>query len=80
MKTDADIKIDVTQEVDWYPSINSNNLCSDKTGFLGVTNNIAIKPSIAPSDVRDRIWDALKRHAEREADDIEVTVTGSLWP
>lgn len=46
-------------------------------GVTGVTNVIAIKPSVSPADVRERIENALKRDAEIEAKRIQVLVTDS---
>lgn len=47
------------------------------SGVRGVSNLIAIKPSISPADVRQRIEKALKRDAELEAQRIRVQVTDS---
>lgn len=47
------------------------------SGVKGVTNLIAIKPSVKPADVRQRIENALKRDAEIEAKRIQVLVTDS---
>jgi osmotically-inducible protein OsmY len=44
------------------------------TGVRGVINNIEIKPHAKADDVKRRIEDALKRHAEVEAKAIRVTV------
>lgn len=43
-------------------------------GVAGVINEITLKPSIEPVDVKQRITDALKRHAEIEARDIRIEV------
>ena len=43
-------------------------------GATGVTNRIAVKPSISPSEVRTRIEEALKRSAEMDAKRINVEV------
>lgn len=44
------------------------------SGIFGLTNNIAIKPQIEAGDVKRKIEDALKRHAQVEAQAIYVTV------
>ena len=44
------------------------------TGIKGVVNNVQIKPVVAAADVKRKIEDALKRHAEVEAKSIRVTV------
>jgi len=48
------------------------------SGLRNVINNIVIKqPAVQSSDVKKKIEDALKRHAEVEAHAIRVTVSGS---
>jgi osmotically-inducible protein OsmY len=44
------------------------------SGVLGVTNSITIKQAVQTPDVRNRIEDALKRHAEVEATKISIKV------
>lgn len=44
------------------------------SGIQGVTNNIAIKPRVQPTDVKRKIEDALKRNAEIQAQGIRVSV------
>ena len=46
-------------------------------GVCGVTNNLFIKSKVQPSDVKKRIQDALKRSAENDARDINITVEGN---
>lgn len=66
-------------EVDWdFQRRNASKAVRSLTGVVGVTNAIALRPSAAPADVAGRIQEALKRHAEHEAKDIEVAVDGSL--
>ena len=43
-------------------------------GVKGVTNSIQIKSMLQAGDVKQRIQDALKRHAEVEADEVRVDV------
>jgi len=70
--------VTLTGEVDWeYQRSNAEKAVRALTGVLGVTNSITIKPAVAPANVKSRIHDALARHAEREAKNIEVLVTGS---
>jgi osmotically-inducible protein OsmY len=45
-------------------------------GVMGVSNQIAIKPSAQASDVRKEIKAAFERNAEFEADDISVSIDG----
>jgi osmotically-inducible protein OsmY len=44
------------------------------SGVVGVTNNITLKQTVQTPDVRKRIEDALKRHAEVEAAKISINV------
>ena len=55
------------------------------TGVKGVSNQITIKPKVAPTEVKDKIEAALQRNAILDADQIEVqadggkvTLTGSV--
>jgi osmotically-inducible protein OsmY len=47
------------------------------SGVVGVTNNITLKQTVQTLDVRKRIEDALKRHAEVEATNISINVLGN---
>ena len=49
----------------------------DITGVTGVSNLVVVRPRIAPSDIRARIEEALKRSAELDAKRISVEVEGS---
>lgn len=65
-------------QVDWeYQRRNAEKAVRPLTGVVGLSNAIALKPSVTPAKVADRIRDALARHAEREAKHIEVMVSGS---
>lgn len=44
------------------------------SGVVGVTNNIEIKPIVQAGNIKQKIENALKRHAEVEAKGIEVIV------
>jgi osmotically-inducible protein OsmY len=45
-------------------------------GVIGVTNLITVKPRVAPSEIKAKIEDALKRSAETDASRITVAVEG----
>jgi osmotically-inducible protein OsmY len=47
------------------------------SGVVGVINNITLKQTVQTPDVRKRIEDALKRHAEVEAAKISINVLGN---
>lgn len=66
-------------EVDWdYQRQNAGKAVRSLTGVVGVSNSITLKTSVMPENVAIRIRDALARHAEREARDIEVDVKDSV--
>jgi osmotically-inducible protein OsmY len=46
------------------------------TGVVGVSNTIALKPTVTPANITQRIQGALERQAMREAKGIEVIVSG----
>ncbi len=66
-------------EVEWdYQRKNAEKAVRNLTGVVGVSNSIALKATITPANVSGRIRNALTRHAEREAKNIEVIVNGSV--
>jgi len=66
-------------EVDWdFQRKNAAKAVRSLVGVVGVSNGIALKAADAPANVANRIRDALTRHAQREANRIEVTVQGSV--
>jgi osmotically-inducible protein OsmY len=68
----------LTGKVDWYYQKKAAEDAVRKlSGVRGVINNIEIKPHVKAEDVKRKIEDALKRHAEVEAKAIRVTVTGN---
>ena len=66
-------------EVDWdYQRRVAEKAVRTLVGLVGVSNTITLKPSLVPTHVASRIKEALMRHAEREAKNIEVAVKGSV--
>ena len=66
-------------EVDWdYQRRNAEKTVRPLTGVVGVSNTIALKPSVAPDNVANRIREAFTRHAQREAKHIEINVHGGV--
>jgi osmotically-inducible protein OsmY len=47
-------------------------------GAKGVTNLVKIKPAVMPTDVKQKIEEALKRNAELDARNIEVEADGGV--
>jgi osmotically-inducible protein OsmY len=61
--------------VDWYYQKKSAEEDVRKlSGVRGVINGIEIKPRVQAENVKRKIEEALKRHAEIEANTIRVTV------
>ena len=64
-------------EVDWqYQKHAAERGVRYLPGVMGVTNLITVKPHVAPSEVKAKIEDALKRSAEMDARRITVEVDG----
>lgn len=62
-------------QVTWYyQKAAAEKAVHNIAGVKGITNQIEIKPAVSPSDVRQRIEQALKRDAELEAKRIQVQV------
>lgn len=66
-------------ELDWdYQRQAAIDAVRNMTGVVGLTSYMTLKPVAVPADVKQRIHDALARHAEREARHVEVSVVGSV--
>lgn len=69
--------VTLSGEVDWdYQRNHAAKAVRPLTGVVGVTNQIALKPQVTPANITHRIQSALQRQAEREAQHIEVIVSG----
>lgn len=70
--------VTLTGEVEWeYQRRNAETAVRPLTGVVGVSNGITLKTQVAPANISNRIREALTRQAQREAKNIEVTVSGS---
>jgi osmotically-inducible protein OsmY len=64
-------------EVDWYyQKEEAERTVRNITGIKGISNLITVAAVPAPSDVKQRITDALRRGAQVDAERITVEVTG----
>jgi osmotically-inducible protein OsmY len=64
--------------VDWqYQRSLAESAVKKLKGVIGITNNIELKPKVAPSEVQKKIEEALKRSAEIDARRVTVEVHGS---
>jgi len=67
--------ITLSGEVDWgYQRWLAESTISHLRGVIGVENHIKVRPSMVPLDIVGRIEAALRRHAEREARHITVSM------
>jgi osmotically-inducible protein OsmY len=65
-------------DVDWYYQREAaDRAVRSLTGVKGVTNLISVRARPAPSDVKQKIKDALQRGAQFDADRITVEVDGN---
>ena len=70
--------VTLTGSVDWYYlKKHAEEDVLKLSGVHGVINNIEIEPSVQAKDIKRKIEEALKRHAEIEASAIRVTVAES---
>jgi osmotically-inducible protein OsmY len=67
--------VTLTGKVQWhYQRAAAESEVRKLNGVIGVTNSIELSPEVQASDIRQRILDALKRHAEVEASHIRIDV------
>ncbi len=67
--------ITLSGEIPWYYQKNAAETAVRRImGVTGVANNISIEPKVQLGDVKTKIENALKRHAEVEAKAIQVSV------
>ncbi len=65
-------------EVEWqYQKTDAERVVRRLSGVKGVTNLITVKPRLTPSELKEKIEDALVRSAETDAQRITVEVQGS---
>ena len=64
--------------VDWeYQKNLAQSAVKKLRGVTGVVNKIEVKPQVSPSDVQEKIEEALRRSAELDARRIKVEVDGT---
>jgi osmotically-inducible protein OsmY len=65
-------------EVPWqYQKIDAERVVRRITGVIGVSNLISVKPGVAPSDLKQKIEEALIRNAKTDAEQLTVETEGS---
>lgn len=71
--------VTLTGDVEWqFEKFAAESSVRRLSGVRGIINNIMIKPRLRAPDIKQRIEDALKRHAEVEARKISVQVTDDV--
>ncbi len=64
-------------DVDWqYQKTLAGSAVKKLKGVIGITNDIELKPKISPTEVKEKIEEALRRSAELDARRITVEVDG----
>jgi osmotically-inducible protein OsmY len=64
--------------VDWqYQKTLAESAVKKLRGVIGIINNIEVKPKVTPTEVKNKIGEALRRSAELDARRISVEVEGS---
>ena len=70
--------VTLTGEVAWsYQRVAAERAVRGLLGVRGVTNQVHVKPSVSAAKIEKGIHDALARHAERDAQRVQVLVQGS---
>jgi osmotically-inducible protein OsmY len=71
-------KVTLEGMVDWeYQKELAQSAVKKLRGVAGVVNKIQVKPRVSPSDVQEKIEEALRRSAELDARRIKVEVNGT---
>jgi osmotically-inducible protein OsmY len=67
----------LTGEVDWqYQKATAEGDIRRLGGVIAAINNVVVKPSVEPQDIREKIKRALERTVDTEAAAIGITVDG----
>lgn len=65
-------------DLEWqYQRKAAEKAVANLVGVHGVTNRITVKPRVQPANVESKIRSAFTRHAELDAEQVHVEVTGS---
>lgn len=69
--------VTLTGDVEWqYQKQDAERVVRRLQGVKGVSNLLVVKPSVAPSELQDKIEKALVRSAKTDAENIKVEVQG----
>ena len=65
--------------VDWqYQKLLAESAAKKIRGVISVSNNIEVKPTVSPVEIRSKIEEALRRSAELDARRITIETSGSV--
>ena len=71
--------VTLTGNLDWNYQKTEAEFCVRKiSGIVGLKNDVSLKPHVRPSDVREKILDALERIAPFDADGLKIEATGGV--
>jgi osmotically-inducible protein OsmY len=71
-------RVTLEGNVDWqYQKTLAESAVKKLRGVIGIINNIEVKPKVTPTEVKNKIEEALRRSAELDARRISVEVEGS---
>jgi osmotically-inducible protein OsmY len=62
----------------YYQKVRATEAVEDLAGITFITNNITIKPSVMPLDVKNKIIKEFERNARLDAEKIKVEVDGGM--
>jgi osmotically-inducible protein OsmY len=70
------VTLEGTVDWQWQKAV-AESAVQKLKGVIGIINDIELKPTVSPSEVKERIEEALRRSAELDARRITVDVEGS---
>jgi len=69
--------VTLSGEAEWqYQKVDAERVVRRLMGVKGVVNLITVKPRVSPSDLKNKIEQALTRSVKEDADSIQVEVNG----
>jgi osmotically-inducible protein OsmY len=70
--------VTLSGNVDWHHErVAAEDAIRKLSGVRGIINTVKVRPSTKAADIRARIGEAFRRHAELEARHVEVETVGS---
>ena len=73
------VRVTLDGHVDWeFERSMAESTVRSVKGVKGITNLVAVKPTVRPSEVKEKIEEALRRSAEVDARNISVETNGGV--